>query len=106
MNLVRGRGCNFEKVSDLGKASDLEKVNDLGKACDFGKLSDFKKVSKLRKARDFEKVSDLEKATYLSLSATIVGDSFQKGNLLIVDQVKLFSMFWREDQFKIESEPI
>ena len=78
MKLVRGRGCDFEKVSDLGKASDLGKVNDLGKACDFGKisdfgkLSDFKKVSNLRKARDFEKVGDLEKATYLSLSATVV----------------------------------
>ena len=23
MNLLRGRGCDFEKVSDLGKASDL-----------------------------------------------------------------------------------
>ena len=27
MNLVRGRGCDFEKVSDLGKASDFGKVN-------------------------------------------------------------------------------
>ena len=35
MNLVRGRGCDFEKVSDLGKASDLGKVNDLGKGLRF-----------------------------------------------------------------------
>ena len=54
VNLVRERGCDFGKVSDLGKASDLGKVNSLGKACDFGK------------------VRDLEKATYLSLSATVV----------------------------------
>ena len=72
VNLVRGRGCNFEKVSDLGKASDLRKVKDLGKACDFGKVSDFKKINNLRRARDFEKVSDLEKAKYLALSATVI----------------------------------
>ena len=60
MNLVRGRGCDFEKVRDFGN------VNGLGKACDFGK------VSNLRKAPDFEKVSDLEKAMYLSLSATVL----------------------------------
>ena len=39
MNLVRGRGCDFEKVSDLGKASDLRGVNDLGRASDFGTVS-------------------------------------------------------------------
>ena len=72
MNLVRGRCCDFEKVSDLGKASDLGNVNDLGKACDFGK------VSNLRKAPDFEKVSDLEKTTYLSLSATVIRKSVQQ----------------------------
>ena len=37
MNLVRGRGCDFETVSDLGKACDFGKVS----FSDFGKLSDF-----------------------------------------------------------------
>ena len=61
-NLVRGRGCDFEKVSDLGKVSDLEKVNDLGKACDFGKVSDFGKLS------DFKKVGNLKATFHLTIS--------------------------------------
>ena len=56
--LVQEWGCDFGKVSDLGKGSDFRKVNDLGKASSFGKVSD------LKKAHYFEKVSNLEKATY------------------------------------------
>ena len=59
MNLVRGRGCHFEKVSDFVKVSDLGKASDLGK------------VNNLGKASDFGKVSNLDEATYLSLSATV-----------------------------------
>ena len=72
--LVRGQGCDFEKVSDLGKASDLLrswKGLRFWEGQRFWKFSDFKKISNLRRAHDFEKVSDLEKATYLSLSATV-----------------------------------
>ena len=60
MNLVRGRGCDFGKVSKRSWEGQR-----------FGEFGDFKKVPNLIKTRDFEKVSDLEKVTYLSLSATI-----------------------------------